>query len=278
MSSSPSRPTGETRVAAVIGRPVRHSLSPAIYNAAFAATGLDWVFLAFEVGEDEVPAALDGVRALGIDGLSVTMPAKEAVARAVDRLSPAAAALGAVNCVVRDGRRLIGHNTDGDGFVDALHAELGVGLSGARVVVVGAGGAARAVVRSAALAGAEVVVIGRSPARAAAAAELAGASGRVGDAVDLAGATIVVNATPVGMGADDALPIEPELLHSGLVVVDLVYHPLETHFLRAARARGVPGVNGVGMLLHQAAHQFRLLTGVEPPLDAMRAALAGTLG
>lgn len=266
-------PTGETRVAAVIGRPVRHSLSPTLFNAAFGASNLDWAFLAFEVAAERVGAALEGVRALGIEGLSVTMPLKEAVARSVDQLSPAAAALGAVNCVVRDGDRLTGHNTDGDGFVDALRVELGVELAGRRMVVLGAGGAARAVVLAAATAGAEVVVIGRTPVRAETAAGLAGPGGRVGTPTDLAGADVLVNATPVGMGDQGELPVDPALLHGSLQVVDLVYHPSETPLLRAARARGVSATNGVGMLLHQAGHQFRLFTGLEPPLEAMRAAL-----
>ena len=270
-------PTGATRLAAVIGAPVRHSLSPALHNAAFAATGLDWVYVALEVAPGRAAAALDAVRVLGIAGLSVTMPHKADVAAAVDECTPAAAALGAVNCVeVRDGR-LVGHNTDGDGFVDSLRAEAGFDPAGRRAVVLGAGGAARAVVVALAAAGAsEVVVVNRTEARAVEAARLAGAVGRAGDADAVAGADLVVNATSVGMtgagGVD--LPCDVALLRPGQVVADLVYQPLDTQFLKAARSRGATAVNGVGMLLYQAARAFTIWTGVPAPVAAMRDAVA----
>ncbi|HKY16103.1 MAG TPA: shikimate dehydrogenase, partial [Microthrixaceae bacterium] len=181
---------------------MRHSLSPAIHQAAFAATGLDWTFVAFEVPPESLDAAIEGMRALGIAGLSVTMPHKEAVVDLVDELSPAARELGAVNCVADVDGRLVGHNTDGDGLMAALDAE-GVDVAGRRVVVLGAGGAARAVVRSLALRGAEqVVVVNRSADRAARAAALAGEAGAVGGVESLSSADVVVNATPVGMGED----------------------------------------------------------------------------
>jgi shikimate dehydrogenase len=266
--------SARTRLAAVMGSPVAHSLSPAIHNAAFAATGADWVYVAFEVDEPGVGAAMAGVRALGIAGLSVTMPAKEAVARHVDERSSDADALGAVNCVaVRDGR-LVGHNTDGAGFVDALQLDAGIGLDGLDAVVLGAGGAARAVVRALAGAGAaRVTVVARNPDRGEVAARLAGEAGRVGAPVDVAGAAVVVNATPVGMGDDaGALPVDPTHLGAGQVVVDLIYHPRRTALLVAAEAAGATPVDGLGMLVHQAAHQFRIWTGLDAPLVAMRAA------
>src|SRR5690606_16596671 len=169
--------TGRTRVAAVIGSPVRHSLSPTIHNAAFAATGLDWVYVAFEVPEGRGGDAVAAVRTLGLAGLSVTMPHKAAVHDAVDERTPVAAALGAVNCVYWRGDRLVGDNTDGAGFLDALRADEGVEVGGRRCVVVGAGGAGRAVAHALGGAGAaEVVVVNRSPGPAARAAELAGAA------------------------------------------------------------------------------------------------------
>jgi shikimate dehydrogenase len=267
--------TGTTRVAGVIGDPVRHSRSPAIHNAAFAAAGLDWVYVAFEVGEGEVPSALAGMRALGLAGLNVTMPHKQAVADAVDWLTPDAQALDAVNTVVLgEGRRLVGHNTDGAGFVDSLVVDSGISLAGLRCAVLGAGGAGRAVVRALAGAGAaEVVVVNRTPAAAERAVALAGDVGRLGTTLDLADADLVVNATPLGMGADRSLPCDPEALGgAGQVVVDLVYDPPETAWIAAARARGIRVVGGLGMLVHQAAHAFTLWTGVEAPLAAMRAA------
>lgn len=274
-------PTGTTRLAAVIGDPVRHSLSPAIHNAAFRALELDWVFLAFEVPDGGAERALAAVRSLGIAGLSVTMPHKTAVAAAVDRLSPDAAALGAVNCVVRRGDELLGENTDGPGFLAALAADTGFEPAGRRCAVVGAGGAARAVVLALARAGAgEVRVVNRTAERAEAAAALAGDVGRVGTERDLAGADLIVQATSVGMGdRADALAFDPGLLHEGQVLVELVYQPAETALLAAARARGLTAANGLGMLVHQAAIAFELWTGRPAPLatmaGAVRAGLAG---
>ncbi|MFO7281735.1 MAG: shikimate dehydrogenase [Thermoanaerobacterales bacterium] len=273
--------TGRTRVAAVIGSPVRHSLSPTIHNAAFAATGLDWVYVAFEVPEGRGGDAVAAVRTLGLAGLSVTMPHKAAVHDAVDERTPVAAALGAVNCVYWRGDRLVGDNTDGAGFLDALRADEGVEVGGRRCVVVGAGGAGRAVAHALGGAGAaEVVVVNRSPGPAARAAELAGAAGRVGEPADVARADLVVNATPLGMGvggADEPLPVDVGLLRPGQVVVDLIYQPAVTPLLAAAAERGAVAINGLGMLVHQAAHAFRRWTGQEPPVAAMREATAREL-
>lgn len=265
--------SGQTRVAGVIGWPVRHSLSPAIHNAAFAALELDWIYLAFPVVPGEAPAALSGMRTLGIEGLSVTMPHKAAMAASVDRCTPDAAALGAVNCVFRDDGHLVGDNTDGAGFVSSLLAD-GIDPAGMRTLVVGAGGAARAVVRSLALAGAErVAVDNRRSDRAARAAALAGPAGSVATDQDWAAADLVVQATPVGMGDDGGVAFDVDRLRDGAVVADLVYHPAETPVLLAARARGLPTVGGVGMLIGQAARAFTHWTGREAPISAMRDAV-----
>jgi shikimate dehydrogenase len=278
--------TGHTRAAGVIGTPIRHSLSPAIFNAAFAAAGLDWTYLAFDVPEGAAGLALAGMRALGLEGLSVTMPHKSAVLDGLDELSPDAAALGAVNCISRRGALLRGENTDGPGFLDALRVDEGIDVAGLRCVVVGAGGAGRAVSHALGTAGvAAVVVVNRSRVPAERAAALAGPSGRVGDATALAEADLVVNATPLGMGVvvttagePEPLPLEVDRLAPGQVVVDLVYHPAVTPLLEAARARGLRAVNGLGMLIHQAAHAFRHWTSEEPPLEAMSAAAVAALG
>lgn len=264
--------TAATRVAGVIGSPVRHSLSPALHNAAFSASGAPWVYVAFEVPPGEAHRALDAMRVLGIGGLSVTMPHKEQVAVAVDELDPAAAALRSVNTVVAqsDGR-LVGHSTDGAGFVASLR-ESGVDPAGRRVVVIGAGAAGRAVVDALARAGAGAVeVVNRSRSRAEEAAQLAGAVGGVVEPTAVADADIVVNATSVGMGSD-ALAVDPALLHAGQVVADLVYHPLETALLRAARLAGATTVDGLGMLVHQAALQQQLWLGALPDTAVMRGA------
>lgn len=269
--------SGATRVAGVIGNPIQHSLSPVLHNAAFAAVGLDWVFVAFEVDDGDAKAALEGMRAFGIDGLSVTMPHKEAVAALVDRRSDDADALSAVNCVVREGGALVGENTDGPGFLDALRVDVGADPDGRCCLVVGAGGAARAVVRALAGVGAaEVIVVNRTADRAEAAAALAGDRGRIGQVEDADGAEIIVNATPIGM-TDGASPVPPERLGRGQLVVDLVYEPAVTPLLTAARDRGATAVNGLGMLIHQAAHAFRHWTGEDPPVEAMSAAAVAEL-
>ena len=268
------RLSGQTRVAGVIGAPVRHSLSPALHNAAFEARGLDWAYVAFEVAPGHAGDALLGMRALGIEGLSVTMPHKTDVAMGVDRCTTTAARLQAVNTVRRlaDGD-LEGHNTDGDGFLAALR-DAGADPTGRRVVLLGAGGAGRALALALGHAGAaEVAVVNRSPHPAATAAGLAGPKGRVGVPADVATADLIVNATPVGMGdSAGVLPLDPALLHAGQVVADIVMHPLDTALLQAARRAGATAVDGLGMLVHQAALAFTLWTGADAPVAAMRAA------
>lgn len=263
---------GATRVAAVIGDPVAHSLSPAIHNAAFAATGFDGVFVALPVRPRDLGAAVAGARALDLLGLSVTMPHKATVVPYLDDVGHDAAALGAVNCIVREGDGLLGANTDGPGFVDALTAA-SVDLVGTRVLVLGAGGAARAVIGALVGAGvAEVGVVNRSRERAEAALLLGGRAVRVADAADAPDYDLVVNATSVGMGAAPeaaVLPLDPSLLREGHVVVDLVYEPVETGLLAAARASGARTVDGVGMLVHQAARAFTLWTGLDAPVEDM---------
>jgi shikimate dehydrogenase len=271
------RVRGTTRLAAVIGDPVRHSMSPAIHNAAFRATGLDWVFVALPVATGDVSRALAGMRALGIDGLSVTMPHKAAVAAAVDELDADAAALDAVNCVWRAGERLGGINTDGPGFVASL-ADAGFSPAGRRCVVLGAGGAARAVVLALARSGAaEVSVVNRTAARAEAAAALAGDIGRVAPVEVVEEADLIVNATSVGMGEQDrasgAMPLPGALVAPHHVVADLVVHPLDTTLLRHARSVGATPVDGAGMLVHQAALAFERWTGVPAPVDVMLGAV-----
>lgn len=265
--------SGTTRVAAVIGSPVHHSLSPALHNAAFEALGVDWVYVALHVAHGEGQRAIDAMRLLGLGGLSVTMPHKETVAGAVDVLDPAAAALRSVNTVVpgADGV-LVGHSTDGAGFVASL-AAAGVSVQGRTVGLLGAGGAARAIADALGRAGAaQVSVVNRTPESAEATALLAGNAGIVAGPEALRDADIVVNATSVGMASDTDLPCDPALLRSGQVVADIVYHPRETALLRAARAVGAVAVDGLGMLVHQAALQQRLWHGLVPDVAVMTAA------
>lgn len=296
--SSGGRPplSGHTRVVGVIGDPVAHSLSPTLHNAAFEALGLDWVYVAFPVPRGRGADAVAAVPALGLAGLNVTMPHKEDVAAACHELTADAAALRSVNTVVAlpDGRTL-GDSTDGPGFLDAL-ADEAIGVAGQPVLVLGAGGAARAVVLALGRAGASVTVAARRPDATESAAALApngravplgalatpaspptGSRPPAVGAVNPAAFSLVVNATPLGMSGGDPLPVAPEALHSGQAVVDLVYHPADTPLLTAARAKGATAVNGLGMLLHQAARSFTQWTGHPAPLDAMRAAVTTAL-
>jgi shikimate dehydrogenase len=300
-------PTGSTRLAGVIGAPVRHSLSPALHNASFAALGLDWVYLAFPVPPGRVGGAVAAMRALPIAGLNVTMPHKASILPHLDRVSPTVAALGAANTLVLAGDEVVGENVDGDGFLDALRLDLGFEPEGRRCLVVGAGGAARAVVLALAQAGAgEVLVANRTPVRAEKAASLAGRAGKVGTVAQAGEADLVVNATPVGMGGaggpavpgpagpavarpgaaevpgpgalpgtlagEGGSPVPAGCLGPGQLVIDLIYHPHQTELLAEAATRGARTANGLGMLVRQAARSFRLWTGVEAPVEAMWAA------
>jgi len=252
-----------------------------MHNAAFRAAGLDWIYVAFEVAPGRVPEALAGARAFDLGGLSVTIPHKAAAAADVDELSDDATAIGAVNTVVPAGDgRLRGENTDGAGFIASL-ADEGFDPAGGRCVVLGAGGAARAVIHALAGAGAlDVVVVNRSADRAQAGAVLAGVAGRVGTPADVAGADLVVNATPLGLTGVgvDSLPVDPGLLGPGQLVVDLVPNPAVTPLMKAARSRGARAAGGLGMLVHQGALAFELWTGRSAPVGAMRQAALEALG
>ena len=262
--------TGSTRIVGVIGDPVGHSRSPAMHNAAFDALELDWVYVAFPVRRGEGAAAVRAVATLGLAGLNITMPHKADAAAACDDLSSEAAALGAVNTVVNADGMLAGHSTDGDGFLRALDDE-GIAVGGQRAVVVGAGGAGRAITHALGRAGAHVTVAARRPDAARSAASLAPGGAAIAlDELAVEHFDVVVNATPIGMDGEPP-PFDTALLHDGQFVFDTVY-PVETPLLREARARGVRAAGGLGMLVHQGALSFSLWTGVEPPLEVMRAA------
>lgn len=275
-----------TRVAGVIGDPVGHSLSPVVHNAAIAAMGIDWVYVAFPVAAGLGAEAVAAMRALGVVGLSVTMPHKAAVARAVDRLTPTAARLGAANTVWRDGDVLVGDSTDGPGFVDALRHDQLWDPRGRRCVVLGSGAAARAVCLALAEAGAgSVGVVGRRAGAVDGCVALAHPVGAAVPADEVAGADLVVNATPVGMTSATgppavALPfdLDPRWLSAGQLVVDMIYSPAETAFLAAGAAQGARTVNGIGMLVHQAARQLATWAGQAVPTDVMARAARTYLG
>jgi len=265
--------TGATRVAGVIGHPIAHSRSPAIWNAGFRAADLDWVFVALPVAPDHTEAAIAGVRALGFAGVTITMPHKTPAAACCDELAPAAQALNAVNAIANHDGHLVGDSTDGEGFLRSL-ADHGIDTNGVNALVLGAGGAGRAIAHALGKAGAHVTVAARRTEAANDAASLAPNGQALSmDSVEsaLPEAGLLVNATPLGMNGE-APPFDVAALSERTVVADTVYHPLETPLLAAARARGLTCVGGLGMLVHQAAISFRSFTGVEAPLDAMHVA------
>ncbi len=268
--------SGQTRLAAVIGDPVRHSLSPAIHNAAFEVSGLDWVYVALPVKPGMATAAVEAMRTLDIGGLNVTMPHKAEVATAVDRLTPAAAALGVCNTVFWDGAELVGDSTDGDGFIAALEDE-GHQVTNKNVVVLGAGGAARSIIEAIGRsAPASLTIVNRTPSAAESAATLAPGT-RVGTIEAVEGADVVINTTSIGMAGsatEGTSPVPKELLKAGQIVADIVYQPLTTAFLRDARNAGAIDIGGVGMLVRQAGLAFQCWTGYEPPIQVMYEAIA----
>lgn len=262
--------------AGVLGWPLEHSLSPAIHNAAFRRLGLDWVYLPFAVAPEDLKAAVEGLRALGSVGVNVTMPYKQAIVEHLDDVSGDAEAVGAVNTVQRVGERLVGHNTDVDGFLAFANDDAGLRIEGSSCLVLGAGGAARAIVHALDQVGAaEIAVAAR---RSEEAASVAGVA-TVAEARTLewealvrssARFDIIVNATPLGMNGHDPLP-RPEL-REGQAVVDLIYDPPETALVEAAKQAGGAGWGGLGMLVHQAAASLRIWTGQEAPTEAMSVA------
>jgi shikimate dehydrogenase len=280
--------TGRTRVVGIIGDPVEHSLSPAMHTAAFRRLRLDAVYVPFHVRPEQLEEAMAGLRALGIAGLNVTVPHKEAVVPLLDDLSAEARALGAVNTIVRRGARLLGHNTDSRGFRAALDAAR-VGVAGRSCLVIGAGGSARAV--AAALVGAgcgELTVVNRTPRRAERLRRrIERRRGQIlrvapwsvlADGGVLGRVDIVVNCTPVGLLAGQALDaLAYEATSAACLFVDLVYGAKPTPFLSRARRLGRRTLDGLGMLLHQGALAFSLWTGRDAPLAIMAAALRQAL-
>jgi shikimate dehydrogenase len=270
----------------VFGYPVEHTLSPAMHNAAIAALGLDYLYIPFSVRPEDIGPAIRSLTSLGIIGVNLTIPHKERVLPFLDSIAPEAEAVGAVNTVHNDKGRLIGYNTDGEGFAGPLQAQ-GFAPRGRRAVVLGAGGAARSVVFRLARDGAAVTIVNRTPERAERLAEdvrracegalvdclaLGDRRGLIGT---LAGAELLVHTTSVGMSphAEEMPPVPPGALHPRLLVYELIYHPKETRLLQAARAAGARTLNGVPMLVYQGAAAFAIWTGVRPPVDVMERAV-----
>ena len=275
--------SGHTQVLCLLGCPVTHSLSPAMHNASFAALGLDYVYVGFDVAPERLEGAVRGAVALGVRGFNATMPHKRALPPLLDGMSEAVRVTGAANTVVVEDGRLHGHITDGTGLVAACR-EAGVDLAGRRALLLGAGGVSAPIALAFDAAGiAALDVWNRTEARAdelvealrgaGLGAELAAIPGARRD--EAAGrADVIVNATALGMRDEDPLPLDAAALRPDAAVCDAVYRPGgETALVRAARAAGAPVVTGRRMLLHQGVQAQRLFTGQEPDVQAMSAAL-----
>jgi shikimate dehydrogenase len=265
---------GHTTVYGILGRPVTHSLSPAMHNAAFRELGINAVYVAFPV--TDLTRAVGGLRGLAIAGASVTIPFKEEIIPLLDEIDPAAARMGAVNTVVNREGRLTGYNTDWLGALTALKAQ--TAIAGRHFLILGAGGAARAIAFGLKEAGGEITLTDVDERRAAALAKELGATALAPEALGDCPATVLINATPVGMAPKvEEMPINPALLGRFSLVMDIVYRPLQTRLLKEAAARGAATIDGLKMLLYQATAQFELWTGQPAPLEVMSRAAYGSL-
>ena len=256
-----------TALCGIVLHPVGHTRSPAMHNAAFATLGLDARYLAFDVAEDRLEAAIAGARALGIRQLAVSIPHKVSVMQHLDEIDETARAIGAVNTVTRRGDQLVGDNTDWRGAMRALERE--GNLSGAEAVVLGAGGTARAVTYGLLQQGARVHVLNRTEAKAESLASQLGAQSAGSlDQLTSTPHDILVNTTSVGLQTDES-PVPASALRKDSIVMDAVYAPPQTRLLRDAQERGAKTVEGKWMLIYQAAEQLRLWTNQEAPIEVM---------
>lgn len=274
----------DTVVYGVFGDPVRHSRSPVMLGRAFLEAGINAVYAAFHVAPEKLGDAVRGVRSLGMGGVNVTIPHKVEVMKYLDELDETARAIGAVNTIVNRNGALVGYNTDGIGYVRSLKEETGASVRGARVLMLGAGGAARGV--GYALAKEQpsrLIVAARDETKAKRLAdELGGAAATEGigwGRIDhiIGEADIVIHTTPIGMSPNvDAVPVDPARMRPGAVASDLIYNPLVTRWLREAEAAGAKPHGGLGMFIYQGAYAFEYWTGRPAPAAAMREAVLET--
>ena len=266
---------GRTKIYGILGRPVAHSLSPEMHNAAFRELKINAAYVAFPV--TDLVQAVAGLRGLAIQGVSVTIPFKEEIIPLIDELDPQAALIGAVNTLVNRDGLLTGYNTDWLGALRALQVR--TSLRGEHVLILGAGGAARAIAFGVLKEGGRVSLADLDAPRAAALARDLQSEAIPLSRLDQCPAAILVNATPVGMEPQaEEIPIPPEYLGRFRLVMDAVYRPLETRLLKEARARGVAAIDGLQMLIYQATAQFELWTGRPAPLKTMARAAYQALG
>ena len=278
--------TGTTRLGGLLGSPVAHSLSPAIHNESFRELGLDFVYLCFDVGKEALPCVVAALREMNVYGFNITMPDKEAVVPLLDGLTEAAGLIRAVNTVCNENGKLIGHNTDGVGFMRSVR-EIGADPAGKEMTLMGCGGAAQAIAFQAALDGTRVLhlacrhssswkkaedIVDRINKNTPCRADLTDLQDEAEMRRILDCSMLLANATSVGMGDHaDRMPLAfPRLLREDLVVVDAIYNPRTTRLLREADAAGCRTANGLGMFLYQAEAAFRIWTGKEMPVDHIR--------
>jgi len=277
---------GHTKLAFVLGYPVAHSASPIMHQAALAAAGINAVYLPWAVPPDRLAGAVQGLRAMeNLLGANVTVPHKEAIVPLLDGLTPEAEAVGAVNTVIPREGKLVGDNTDGAGFLAALRQEMGCEVRGLTAAILGAGGAARAVVMALAQGGSSaLILLNRTVERATRLAELVASrhpacrvtaqllhrEWKIGGTADI---HLLINTTSVGLHASDPPLFDYASLSAPILVCDLIYNPPETPLLQAARSRGCRASNGFAMLVHQGALAFERWTGTPAPVRVMREAL-----
>lgn len=278
--------TGHTRLTGLLGRPVSHSISPMMHNEAFEQLGLDYVYLAFDVGLDNLETVVNGLRAVNIRGFNTTMPNKNAMAKLCDHLSPAAQVIGAVNTIVNDNGILTGHTTDGTGYMRGLQ-DAGLNVIGKKITILGTGGAATAVFVQAALDGvAEISIFNRHGASFDRTRQTIETLKEYTDCKvslydyddqtilrrELAESVLLTNGTPVGMAPnmENSIITDKTMFHKDLFVSDIIYNPRETKLLRLAREAGCRTQNGLLMLLYQGAEAFKLWTGQEMPVELIK--------
>ena len=263
-----------TKIYGVLGNPIGHSLSPVMHNAAFKAAGVNALYAAFE--SSDLKRSIVGMRALGICGMSVTIPFKTSVIPCLDELDSLAERIGAVNTIVNKSGRLKGYNTDGLGAMKALEAK--IDLAGKRCVLVGAGGAARGIGFMARESGMALVVANRSVDRGRALAAFLKCRFIPLERIRETKTDVLIQTTPVGMFPhENASPVPDDMLQEGMTVMDAIYNPLETRLLKSARAKGCNTISGLEMFIHQGAEQFRLWTGLDPDVDLMRSTVKNAL-
>lgn len=278
--------TGHTQLTGLLGSPVAHSISPMMHNEAFAQLGLDYAYLAFDVNEEELETAIEGLRAMKVKGFNLTMPNKNRMCHLCDKLSPVAQITGAVNTVVNENGIFVGHTTDGIGYMESVK-EAGVNIIGEKITVLGAGGAATSIIVQAAFDGVAEISIFNQKSKSY--ERMEGIISKLTEQTncklnlftydsqdilrkELAESILLVNTTPVGMAPniEDSLITDTTMFHSKLTVSDIIYNPEETKLLRLAKETGCKTFNGLHMLLYQGAAAFKLWTGQEMPIEIIK--------